>query len=354
MNKEQGIMNNGTGHEVTAGFSLDLPKQVVQVLDRLYEHGYSAYIFGECVRLFINGQTHLDFDVATDAELSRIRAVFERETADSAAHFYLNEDNIENGILNVTVLGVAISITTFVNLEFELSKRSSFTFNAIAYSHKEGLFDPFGGVAALENGEIRRLVWTAPGKAWSRRDLEHVLMSRYIKEILEEFHDVFSAAVPELKMLSEHSENEQALLHHTFKSVGASAPILTLRYALLFHELGKPDCYSKSWDDKVTYFGHAERAKIYTSRIMTRLGCSSYDIKETEYIIKNYGQILDCVMDGVGKEDFDIRTLSDKYSPNYYPADLLKLLLLFNCAVFRADSDEKNALIFNALSKTKL
>jgi tRNA nucleotidyltransferase (CCA-adding enzyme) len=289
---------------------LSLPKQLIQILERLNDYGYSAYIYGECVRGLIKGQTLLDFDVLTNAELPRIGAIFD----------------IDGSL--VTVQGVAAGVTTYVNLEYELGKRHAFTYDTIAYNHQKGFFDPYCGISALENGEIRHLVMTNPDNKLTRRDLENVLMSRFIKEILMEYSGIFAAIAPELEQIPVN----------TLKCVGLSSPILTLRYALLFHELGKPDCHSLDWQGNDFYYGHSERARIYAKRIMTRLKCPLEEIQETEYIIENYEKILNADETNI----FDLR---------HEHHLRLKLLLLFNCARCRAGGDEKTAMEFKKLSK---
>jgi len=311
---------------------LTLPKQVTEITDKLRDHGYWAYIHGECVRELIKGQTLykestfrrestlLDFDLVTDADFSRIRAIFD------------GYNIVESGGFVVRVQGVSVSVSSYPNLESALRDKHDFTFDAIAYSGDRGLCDPFDGIGATENGEIRRLVLTKPEtQTFSRKDLEKILMSRYIKDVLSECSDVIIAMIPELKMLNED------FLSRTFKGVGASSPILSLRYALLFRETGKPDCHSRDSDDCDFYYGHAERSRIYAARIMARLGCAPDDVRETEYIIENCEKVRHA---DVG----NIRDICDDYD-----TDLLKLLLLFNCAVCRAESDEKAATRFKKL-----
>jgi tRNA nucleotidyltransferase (CCA-adding enzyme) len=306
---------------------LNLPKQLTQILDRLVEYGYSAYICGPCVRQLIKGQTLLDFDLFTNAEVKRVHAVFDTE------NFHINDSEE----LVVSVLGVAASVVSYVNLDYELKKRNAFTYDALAYSPQGGIHDPFNGLSCLENGEIKRLILTNDTTAIVLSDLEQILMSRHVKEILSEHREIFISMIPELAMLDED------LLQHTFASVGASSPILNLRYALLFHELGKPDCYSKSWDDTLSFRGHAERSRIYARRIMSRFGLKmkdfGEDIAQVEYIIKNYESALTA-------EESSILDTRDAH-----PQDMLKLLLLFNCARFRAKGDEHTALSFKKLSK---
>ena len=46
---------------------MSIPKYVSDVLNRLEENGFSAYVVGGCVRDYLLGRPINDFDVATSA-----------------------------------------------------------------------------------------------------------------------------------------------------------------------------------------------------------------------------------------------------------------------------------------------
>ncbi|MDR0196811.1 MAG: hypothetical protein LBI36_01130 [Oscillospiraceae bacterium] len=332
--------------------NLDLPKQVLEVFEKLGAHGYDVYVYGECVRLLIKGQTLLDFDVITNAKLSRIRAIFDG--------YNILEDNPDREELVVTVLGVAVSIRTCDAVD-DWSAGNAFTVDAIAYNPEKGFTDPFGGLNHINGGVaaftpngakpenvLSALVWCSEEEytlapetskavfglipelsglspASLRRDLERVIMGKRAGAVLAEYAEVFFAFIPEFKPLRGYTD----FYSRCVKCVGSSSPVLNLRYALLFCELGKPDCYSRDCDDNTHYWGHAERARIYAERIMIRLGCLAEDIKEVGLIIENRDKIPRA-------NDVDIKNLLDEY-----PFGLLKLLLLFKCAEIRAKNDPR-------------
>ena len=340
----------------------DLPKQLTQIMDKLCEHGYTAYIHGECVRGLIKGHTPLDFDLMTDAELARVRVIFENH--------HIIKDNLQSGELIVTVLGVAARITSYANLgtlSAGLANEHAFTLDAIAYSTKKGFDDPFKGMDDLKNNSLNFVLTgnkfntadifpalacgsngeftisegakqlikdsfaKSPDTPCVRADFEAIIMGKKAGEILREYSFIIESAIPELKMINFDGGEPSGfnLLNHSYKAIGSSSPILTLRYALLFHELGKPDCHSKSPDGTDSYLGQYERGGIYASRIMTRFGCDPEDIKETVLIIKNYSK-------AVHADEHNLKDMRDDL-----PSGLLKLLLLFNCADYRAAPDEK-------------
>jgi len=324
---------------------IELPKQLLEIIDKLTSHGYKAYVCGKCVATLLKGQSPLDFDMLTNAEIPRIRAVFELELPDA----------YEEEIL-IKVLGVAANIKTYTDLKSELFK-NALTIHSLAYNPEEGFIDFFGG---LKHNKQNIIAFTRPiGRAdifpalslaaseeyavapeakeavlancseteFNRELFEQIIMGKKSGEILRDYADVFKAAVPELQMFGGFED----IMNSTFKSVGCSSPILPLRYALFFSEFGKPDCHSfkngdpdGDPDGASNYFGHIERARIYADRILKRWGYSAEEREEVCFIIERRGEISDA-------DEKNIRDYLEDFSQ-----ERLKLLLLFHQAVERA------------------
>ena len=132
---------------------------------RLLENaGYEAYAVGGCVRDSILGIEPNDWDICTSALPSEIADVF--------SSYKTIGTGIKHGTVTVIVEAMPIEITTFRRdgnytdnrhpdkVEFvrtltdDLARRD-FTVNAMAYSEKHGLIDPYGGIRDLKNGIIR-------------------------------------------------------------------------------------------------------------------------------------------------------------------------------------------------------
>jgi poly(A) polymerase/tRNA nucleotidyltransferase (CCA-adding enzyme) len=152
---------------------MEIPKEVLEVVEKLKENGFEAYIVGGCVRDFLRGVEPEDWDITTNAKPEEIMKIFPKS-------FY------ENRFLTVTVLTGSqnpklkeIEITTFrkeakytdkrhpdfigfaKTLEEDLARRD-FTINAMAIDvgrrkKEEGIriIDLFGGQEDLKNKIIR-------------------------------------------------------------------------------------------------------------------------------------------------------------------------------------------------------
>jgi poly(A) polymerase/tRNA nucleotidyltransferase (CCA-adding enzyme) len=153
---------------------MEIPKEVLEVVEKLKENGFEAYIVGGCVRDFLRGIEPEDWDVTTNAKPEEIMKIFPKS-------FY------ENRFLTVTVLTGSenpklkeIEITTFrkeakytdkrhpdfvgfaKTLNEDLARRD-FTVNAMAIDVRSSklevrsyeIIDLFGGKEDLKNKIIR-------------------------------------------------------------------------------------------------------------------------------------------------------------------------------------------------------
>lgn len=141
---------------------MQIPREAEQIIERLKDAGFEAYVVGGCVRDMLLGRTPGDWDITTSALPAQVKAVFGR-TIDTG---------IQHGTVTVMRGKTGYEVTTYridgeyedgrhpksvaftASLEEDL-KRRDFTINAMAYSHKDGLVDIFGGQADLCGKQIR-------------------------------------------------------------------------------------------------------------------------------------------------------------------------------------------------------
>jgi len=141
---------------------INMPKDVVHIIDVLYKYGFEAYAVGGCIRDVILGVAPNDWDITTSAKPEDIKAIFKR-TVDTG---------IEHGTVTVLIDTMMYEVTTYridgnysdgrhpdsvnftSNLEEDL-KRRDFTINAMAYNDEKGLVDIFDGKSDIEKGIVR-------------------------------------------------------------------------------------------------------------------------------------------------------------------------------------------------------
>lgn len=139
-----------------------VPGPVEEIITRLRENGYEAYIVGGCVRDMLLGREPGDWDITTSALPQEVKRVF-RRTLDTG---------IQHGTVTVMFGKEGYEVTTYridgsysdgrhpdqvlftPSLKEDL-KRRDFTINAMAYNRETGIVDEFGGAEDLKAGVIR-------------------------------------------------------------------------------------------------------------------------------------------------------------------------------------------------------
>ena len=143
---------------------LTLDPGAAALLDALHAAGYAAYAVGGCVRDSLLGRTAHDWDLCTSALPQQVMALFGAEQCIPTG--------LQHGTVTIKYGGQLYETTTFrtegsytdgrhpdevqfvPDVREDLARRD-FTINAMAYNEAEGLVDPFGGQADLQNGLLR-------------------------------------------------------------------------------------------------------------------------------------------------------------------------------------------------------
>ena len=143
---------------------LTLDPGAAALLDALHAAGYAAYAVGGCVRDSLLGRTAHDWDLCTSALPQQVMKLFGAE--------HCIPTGLQHGTVTIKYGGQLYETTTFrtegsytdgrhpdavqfvPDVREDLARRD-FTINAMAYNEAEGLVDPFGGQADLQNGLLR-------------------------------------------------------------------------------------------------------------------------------------------------------------------------------------------------------
>jgi len=83
---------------------IKLPKEVSRIMKTLESKGYEVYAVGGCVRDSLLGKNPLDFDLATNAALDEMKALFPEAKVISEKYSvirfdYCNQNNEDEGII---------------------------------------------------------------------------------------------------------------------------------------------------------------------------------------------------------------------------------------------------------------
>lgn len=307
---------------------IKIPSQVNRAIEILQCNGHSAYVVGGAVRDVLMGKTAHDWDITTSA--------LPEETLKAFSDFRTIETGLKHGTVTVIVDGMSLEITTYRiegdysdnrhpdkvdftdKIEDDLSRRD-FTVNAIAYSPEKGFADPFDGMADIKSKTIKCV--GTPDKRFGedalrilralrfsavlgfeidketaesiRRNyklLRNISVERIFVEIskllcgndasriLREYEDVFFFILPEISPMKNCSQNHDRHIYdvwgHTVKAVENIDAIPEMRFAMLFHDSGKPHC--KTTDDKGIdhFYSHGKISKKIACEVLTRLKTS--------------------------------------------------------------------------------
>lgn len=285
-----------------------LPDQVQEILRRLEGAGYEAWCVGGAVRDALLGLEPGDWDVTTSAPPEAVLDLFGPNALPTG---------LRHGTVTVGG-GRGVEVTTFRrdgdyldnrhpdHVEFTGSltedlARRDFTVNAIAVNHRGDLADPSGGREDLQArllravGEPERrfgedalrilrglrfasrlgfsvesdtaaalhncaplLRHIAPERI--REELTGILCGGYVREVLLAYSDVLGVFLPEILPcvgFDQHSVYHcYDVWEHTAHAVAAAEPLPVLRWAMLLHDLGKPETFTLDGEGRGHFYGH--------------------------------------------------------------------------------------------------
>lgn len=369
---------------------IKIPPQVNRAIEILQNNKHSAYVVGGAVRDVLMGHEAHDWDITTSA--------LPEETLAAFKDFRTIEMGLKHGTVTVIIDGMSLEITTFRiergysdnrhpdkvdftnRVEDDLSRRD-FTVNAIAYSPQSGFVDPFDGKTDIKKGIIRCVgepdkrfgedalrilralrfsatlgfdieLKTAESIHKNYKLLKNISVERIFVElsklicgkeagrILRDFEDVIFFVLPELELMKSCSQNHERHIFdvwgHTIAAVESIEPTPDLRFAMLFHDLGKPHC--KTTDEKGIdhFYSHGKTSKKIAFDTLTRLKTSTkfknhvcdlveyHDFLPDKISKKTYKKYISLLGINTVKELFSVRAADISAQNPKYRAESLR------------------------------
>lgn len=319
---------------------MQIPEKAKTVFQLLEKAGYECFLVGGCVRDMLMGKVPHDIDITTNAKPDEIKAVF--------SGFHTLDTGIKHGTVTVMLEGVPVEITTYRiestysdgrhpdkvcfagNIADDLSRRD-FTSNAIAFNLLQGIVDPFGGRNDIENKVLRCV--GAPEERFKEDSLRILRALRFASvlgfeidnetekamysckeligivsaeriyseitkmlcgkeggKILSLYSDILAVALPEIKAMKGFEQHNfhhiYDVLNHTSAVVNAVYPAVHLRLAALFHDCGKPDCFSLDDNGVGHFYSHASISASKANRALLRLRCDNATREKVVKLVK--------------------------------------------------------------------
>ncbi len=319
---------------------ISVPLNVKNLISRLEDAGYEAYIAGGCIRDFLLGRKPKDYDITTNALPEQVIECFDG--------FKVIQTGIRHGTVTVASGDENVEITTFridgaysdhrrpesvhftQKLETDLARRD-FTINAMAYSDSRGIVDKFGGQKDLFNRLIRCVgdpeerfeedalrilrairfaseldfrieAETARAIHAKKYLLKEISAERIMSELtgfvtgkapcdlMLEFDDVFTTVIPEFSKcvgFNQHSRyHVYDVWEHTAHALENSKSDRLVRLALLFHDIEKPSCFRTDEEGQGHFPNHEKRSAETAEDIMKRLKFDNDTIRSVSTLIK--------------------------------------------------------------------
>lgn len=288
---------------------LPMNPTIVEILTKINEQGYEAYLVGGAVRDAILNQPNNDYDLCTNMPLHKIKELYPK------FHIMKPNNHRNTGVMRLNNLEIEISEFKGNTIAEDLHNRD-FTINAMALDKTGTLIDPYNGLQSLEQKTISLI--DKQGKALTEdplrilrgiriaakmnfeidsnchaqmefkkkllstvaveriyRELIQILISDKPSHYIRENKQVFFEILPELKPMDGFNQNNPwhiyDVFEHTLAVLDNTEKNIFLRFAALFHDIGKPSKYFADKEGIGHFYGHPEKSEEIFKSIATRL-----------------------------------------------------------------------------------
>ncbi len=322
--------------------TISIPEAAAEILRKLEEHGFEAYVVGGCVRDSLLGHHPKDWDVCTSATPQQVLRVFRKRP--------VIKTGLKHGTVTVLINRRPIEVTTYridgkyadnrhpesvafvSNITEDLARRD-FTINAMAYNPAKGLVDAFGGQEDLAAGIVRcvgepdarfnedglrilralrfaarydfaiesetsyairrnRHLLTNISAERIFTELKGILCGQGALSMLLAFPEVFCTIIPELTPTIGFQQHNPYHIHdvwtHIAHAVQAIAADPVLRLTMLMHDIAKPACFTMGEDGRGHFYGHAEQGAEMATNILHRLKSDNDTLNTVVTLIRHH------------------------------------------------------------------
>lgn len=317
-----------------------IPSDAALIIQRLEAAGYEAYAVGGCVRDSLLGRPPKDWDITTSARPEEVKACFpEVRTIDTG---------LQHGTVTLLLGGQPYEVTTYrvdgvysdcrhpeqvtftSRLADDLARRD-FTICAMAYHPHKGIIDLYGGREDLERGIIRCVgdaqtrfredalrifralrfasvldFALAPDTAAAvldcrqllrniaperiRVELDKLLCGPGAGRVLREYPQVLAQWIPEILPacgFEQHSPyHAYDVWEHIVRTVEAAPAEPVLRLTMLFHDIGKPACFTRDAGGRGHFHGHPAVSARMAEEILGRLRYDKHTSRQVLELVR--------------------------------------------------------------------
>lgn len=322
--------------------NLNIPSAVNQVLNTLTNNGYEAYIVGGAIRDTILNKEVNDFDVSTNCNTSKIKELF-------SDFRQVNNNGEKHNTISIKINNYIIEVTSFKYKEDEENslindlKHRDFTINSIAYY--EEIIDPYNGFFDINNKIIRALnpyecfsddplrilrairfkalyefsietntdnaihsmyeLLNNISKERIKKELDLILTSNIIKDILIEYKDIITFIIKELKPcigFDQHNKyHKDDVYSHIVEVVSNTRNDPILRMAALLHDIAKPLTFTQDENGVGHFYLHANKGSNMAYDILHSLKYSNNEIEQITYLIKYHDNTINLTKKSITK-----------------------------------------------------
>lgn len=373
---------------------IEIPQKAKNIIDKLEQAGYEAYVVGGPVRDSILGKNPMDWDITTSASPSEVKEIFS----------YTIDTGIEHGTVTVMIDHEPFEVTTYridgkytdhrrpeevaftKSLKEDLLRRD-FTINAMAYNPKTGLVDMYEGMADLQKKVIRcvgdanqrfdedalRILRALRFKAQLNFEIEEatakaieshgkflvdisaeriqveltkMLLTDHPETMLDAYYlGVTKYILPEFDVMMDTEQNNPHHKYnvgmHTIKAMQHIPADSILRWTMLLHDVGKPKARIQG-KEKDSFIHHQEIGEEMARMILRRLKFDNQTVKEVTKLVLWHDQRFN------SEKEVNKRTI--RRWANKLGKDLFAKMLVIQQADILAQSDyhyEEKQMVLN-------